>query len=104
MKERRNEHGRDWKREKKIDLRRKNVREREREKGRRQCLLSWPNSCTCYSPLPPKSQHPSDITACSNVSSWHWLGSLVVVGLTRERSNFVSRLSQFCVDSHFDVS
>ena len=79
-------------------------KERERE-GRRQCLLDCdPSTAVDTPPTLPTSQRPSDITEHLNAFVWHWFGSLVVVGLTRECSDFVSQLSRFCVNSHFDVS
>ena len=55
-------------------------RERERERG---CLCvggggekAMPTLLTHAVLVTPTSQRPSDITAHSNASAWHWLGSL----------------------------
>ena len=90
-----NDRGRHWKRERPTE------KECERERAGEGNTYSTDPSAVLVTPLPPpKSQHPSDVTAHSNASAWVtsacWFDSAVL--------RFSCSLSWFCVDSHLRAS
>ena len=68
--------------------------EKERERGEETAMPTQITQPLLLLPPPPPpitSQNPSAVTEHSNVFSWHWLGSLVVVSWTR-----LSLFPSFC--------